>query len=217
MSLKLWLGARTPYAMQPSSIEFTLLVCNVGALPVRGPEPDAMCLETIDERGERLPYVPCGPSPFGPREIEVPPRAFLNLLKISSRACGGMRDVGLYEVRCHWQGATSNVVKYRVLGDREAYVATMRAVPGAIEVMLANGGSAPIVWPERCLPQDLTLRGPDGALVEAEPVDGDERTRVEPGAQVVLRFEVPDAPRGVPLTGRFAREPFASETVALVL
>lgn len=51
---------------RPSSIEFTLLIINLGAEPVRGAEPDAMCLETLDDRGERLNYVPCGPPIGGP-------------------------------------------------------------------------------------------------------------------------------------------------------
>lgn len=218
MSLKLWLSVRTPYAMQPSSIEFMLLVCNLGAEPVRGPEPDGMDLETLDERGERLPYVPCGPSPFGPREIEVPAGGFHSLIKIGSRA-SGTRDDGLYQARCHWQGATSNLLKYRVIGDRRAYVATMRPVPGkpAIEVTLTNGGSTAIEWPQPCSEQDIALWGANGERLEAEMTSDAEALTIAPGEQAVLRFAAPDAPRGVPITGHFVREPFVSGAVTLML
>lgn len=216
MSLKLRLDARTPYALQPSSIEFTLLICNLGAQPVRGPEPDAMCLETLDERGVPLPYVPCGPPHGDPRQIEIQPQAFHSLIKISSRASGSMRDVGLYRVRCGWQGAISNVVEYRVLGERRAYVASLRAGSArAVEVTLVNGGPAAIEWPKPCTEQDLGLWAADGERVEVEPAD--EVTRIGPGEQAVLRFDVPGAVRGVPLQGRFMREPFVSDTVTLVL
>lgn len=216
MSLKLRLDARTPYALQPSSIEFTLLICNFGVEVVRGPEPDGMCLETLDERGERLPYVPCGPPHGDPKQIEVQPQAFHSLIKISSRASGSMRDAGLYRVRCAWQGAISNVVEYRVLGERRAYGATLRVVSArAVEVTLVNGGAAAIEWPKPCTDQDLALWAPGGERVEVEPAD--EVTRIGPGEQAVLRFDVPGAARGVPLQGRFTREPFVSETVTLVL
>lgn len=221
MSVKLWLSARSPYATQPSSIDLTLLVCNLGAETVRGPEPDGMCLETTDERGEQLPYLPCGPSPFAPRQIELLPQSFHPLLTISSRASGSPRDVGsLYRVRCHWQGATSNVVEYRVFGDRTPYVATIRPVSAtAIEVVLINSSSTAIEWPKPCSEHDLTLRTPDGSIIEEEAeLTGDtELTQVLPGQQAVLRFEVPGVLRGVNFTGHFVREPFVSGLVALVL
>jgi hypothetical protein len=214
-AIKLRLDARTPYALQPSSIEFTLLIINLGAEPVRGAEPDAMCLETLDERGERLNYVPCGPPIGDPRMIEIQPQAFHNLIKISSRASGSMRDVGHYRVHCAWQGALSNVVRYQVIGDRRVYGATLRAVSAkVIEVMLVNGGPAAIEWPKPCIEDDLMLWSADGTRLEALPAD--EVTRVAPGEQAVLRFDVPDGLRGGPITGRFLREPFASDTVTLV-
>ncbi len=218
MSLKLWLSARTPYATQPSSIDFLLRIANLGTEPVRGPEPDGMCIETIDEHGARLSYVPCGPSPFAPRILEVPPQSFHTLIKLSSRASGSPRDIGVYEARCLWQGATSNSVKYRVIADRGAYGVTMRAVSATvIEVMLANHGSEPIEWPQECSEQDLTLRAADGTRMETVLSDDTEVTQVLPGAMAVLRFEVPGASPGVKFDGHFVREPFVSGTVALVL
>ena len=218
MSLKLWLSARTPYATRPSSIDFLLRVTNLGAEPVRGPEPDAMDLETIDERGAKLPYVPCGPSPFAPRTLEVPPQSFHTLIKLSSRASGSAGAAGDYEATCRWQGATSNVVRYRVIADRRDYVVTMRAASAtAIEVILANHGAEPIEWPQPCAEQDLTLWGADGARMETVLDDDTEVTQVLPGAQAVLRFEVPGALPGVKFEGHFVREPFVSGTVALVL
>ena len=219
MSLKLWLSARTPYATQPSSIDLTLLVCNLGAEPVRGPEPDGTCLETSNERGERLSWVPCGPSPFASRELDLLPQSFHPLLTISSRASGSPRDVGVYKVHCIWQGATSNVVEYRVFGDRAPYVATMRAVSTtAIEVVLTNNSSAAIEWPKPCSEHDLTLRAVDGTILDEVELTGDTLlTQVAPGQQAALRFEVPGALRGVNYTGHFVREPFVTGPVALVL
>lgn len=216
MSLKLRLDARTPYALQPSSIEFTLLICNFGGEVVRGPEPDGMCIETLDGRGDRVPYVPCGPPDGDPRQIEIQPQAFHSLIKISSRACGGIEDVGVYRARCMWQGASSNVVEYRVLGDRRPYVATLRpASASVLEVTLVNHGPAAIAWPKPCNEQDLALWAADGERMEVEP--SSDITRIGPGEQVVLRFDVPGAARGVPLTGHFRREPFVSEALTLVL
>jgi hypothetical protein len=218
MSLKLWLSARTPYATRPSSIGFQLRIANLGAESVRGPEPDAMCIETLDERGERLSYVPCGPSPHAPRELDVPPQSFHTLINLSSRASGSIGDIGVYEARCLWQNATSNLLRYRVIADRRAFVVTMRAVSAtAIEVILVNHDSGPIEWPQACSEQDLTLWAADGTRVETVLSDDTEVTEVLPGAMAVLRFEVPGGSPGVKLDGHFVREPFASGTVTLVL
>lgn len=217
MSLKLWLSARTPYATRPSSIDFQLRISNLGAEPVRGPEPDALCVETIDERGMQLSYVPCGPS-LAPRPLAVPPQSFHTLIKFSSRANGSTGEVGVYEATCRWQGATSNSVRYRVIADRGAYVVTMRAVSAtAIEVILSNHGAEPIEWPQPCAEQDLILRAADGTRMETVLGDDTEVSQVSPGAQAVLRFEVPGALPGVKFDGHFVREPFVSGTVALVL
>jgi len=219
MPLHLHLYARTPYALQPSFIGLRLTLENDGPEAIRGPAPDGMCLETIDERGMPLMFVPAAPSPFPPEEIVLAPGERRSL-EISSRACGRMEDAGLYRVKCHFQGAVSNVVEYRVLGERKSYVATMRPVADrTIEITLTNHGPAPIVWNEPCSAAgDLTVWGEGGSgLLEAVLVEGAGITQVAPGTPISMRFYIPNAPRGLKIGGRFSREPFTTQDVAFVL
>ncbi|MDI1443681.1 hypothetical protein [Polyangium sp. 6x1] len=217
MSLELSLHARTPYALQPSSIQFRLRITNRGPAPVRGEVPDGMSLLTTDEKGQWLNFLPRAPWPYPPEEIEIPPGG-AHEMTVSSSACGSMRDVGLYRASCRWGGAESNVVEYRVLGDRQSYVATLRAVSErTVELTLDNRGRAPIDWGEPCDPeQDLGFWHEGKTRLEAVLTTGADLVRIVPGTPAVIRIELPEAESGRNLSGRFQREPFASGETKIV-
>ncbi|MDI3283137.1 hypothetical protein [Polyangium sp. 15x6] len=217
MSLELSLHAHTPYALQPSSIQLRLRIENHGSTPARGEKPDGMSLLTTDERGQWLPFLPRAPWPFPPEEIEIPPGGVHEMV-VSSSACGSMRDVGLYRAQCRWGGAESNVVEYRVLGDRKSYVATLRPVSaGTVELTLDNRGPAPIDWVEPCDPeQDLSFWLDGKTRMKTVLTAGADLTRIVPGVPAVIRIELPEAESGRNISGRFQREPFASGDGKLV-
>ena len=210
MTLKLSIHAHTPYALQPSSVELRLVIENHGPAPVRGEVPDGMNLRTTDERGQWLMFVPRAPWPYPPEEIEISPGG-RHEMTVRSAASGSMRDVGLYRVQCRWGGAESNVVEYRVLGDRQSYVATLRHVSGrTVELTLDNRGPAPIEWGEPCVPEvDLSFWFGRTRL-RTVLTEGGDLVRIVPGTPAVIRFEVPEAEPGQAISGRFQREPFAS-------
>jgi hypothetical protein len=138
-------------------------------------------------------------------------------MNVSSSASGSMRDVGLYRVQCNWQGTQSNVVEYRVLGDRQSYVATLRHVSGkTVELTLDNRGPAPIEWGEPCDPeQDLSF-WLDSTRLKTVLAAGADLVRIVPGTPAVIRIDVPEVGDGQTISGRFQREPFASGDTKLV-
>ncbi|MDC0748848.1 hypothetical protein [Polyangium mundeleinium] len=217
MPLALSLHAHTPYALQPSSIQFRLRIENHGPAPVRGEKPDEMSLLTTDERGQWLPFLPRAPWPFPPEAIEIPPGG-VHEMTVSSSVSGSMRDVGLYRASCRWGGAESNVVEYRVLGDRQSYVATLRVVSGkTVELTLDNRGPAPIIWGEPCDPeQDLSFWIHGQTRMKTVLTTGADLVRIVPGTPAVIRIELPENESGRILSGRFQREPFASGETKLV-
>lgn len=216
MSLILSLHNHTPYALQPSSVDLRLVLENRGAKAVRGTEPGPGCLMTFDARDNPLNFLPPSPWPYPPKILELAPGA-RQTLELRSAAAGGVRDAGEYRVQCTWQGAASNVIRYRVLGERASYPASLRRVgERTFEVELVNRGSAAIDWQEPCVPEEDVSVFLGRTRVRTRIAGGAELVRVEAGARAVLRVEMLDVAQGQAIAARFKREPFVTGDVELV-
>lgn len=217
MSLLLKLVCHTPYALQPSSIELRLELENHGAATVRGPEPGPGCLRTLDGRGSPLNVLPQAPWPHPPRILELAPGA-RHVMEVRSAAAGSMRDVGEYSVTCAWQGAVSDPVRYRVLGERAPYVVAIRRVgPRLLEVELNNRGREAIAWGEPCDPEeDVSVFLGGHTRLPTRIVEGAALTGVAAGGRATLRIEVLEVAPGQAITARFRREPFATTDTRFV-